>query len=460
MKRDILKSFIIFLSIVCGVILCVQIASDFIMAESEPFTAIISANSSSVSEGDALMVDINYSVSYEFDEYIAIVLPSGDFFCLDEYDNLVGPNWAVARSTGYTSYGTVRVFDYVMPDTSVVPEGSYEFYVVCVSASADPLDMNNWISWDSIIVNVTEPNDETAPYAVASPAGGTYSSAQHVSLTAYTDSSMTAEESSANIYYTLDGSEPTTESTEYSSPITLTSNTNLKFFAVDLSGNAQDIVTESYVISIPSGGGGGPSPTPTPAPTPGDTTAPYAIASVDGGRYAEAQTITLTAYTDSTMTTEEPTAVIYYTVDGKTPTTDSTVYITPITISENGSLKYFAVDESGNAQEIMTEVYFFDADEDVVASIYYNGNDVSWQEIKVTLNFGSTTEIVLDASNSIPVGATFEWSSLQYEFADSTSATQTLSIPATFMYPFLFVDLTVTHDGESAGTMVLFIFER
>ncbi|URZ01026.1 TIM-barrel domain-containing protein [Clostridium felsineum] len=75
----------------------------------------------------------------------------------------------------------------------------------------------------------------------ASVKGGTYSTSQTVSLT----SSM----NDATIYYTLDGSTPTTSSAKYTGPITINSTTTLKFIAVGSQGNQSDVYTEVYNIN-------------------------------------------------------------------------------------------------------------------------------------------------------------------------------------------------------------------
>jgi hypothetical protein len=79
----------------------------------------------------------------------------------------------------------------------------------------------------------------------ASPPGGTYHSPQSVTLA----SSRTP----STIFYTTDGSTPTTSSTSGPSPVILTVSTNstLKFFAQDSHGNTSPIVTSAYTILLP-----------------------------------------------------------------------------------------------------------------------------------------------------------------------------------------------------------------
>jgi hypothetical protein len=51
---------------------------------------------------------------------------------------------------------------------------------------------------------------------------------------------------------------------------------------------------------------------------------------------------------------------IYYTTDGITPTTASTVYPAPLTIAATTTLKYFATDIAGNSEAVKTHVYIID----------------------------------------------------------------------------------------------------
>ncbi|MFA6296158.1 MAG: chitobiase/beta-hexosaminidase C-terminal domain-containing protein [Patescibacteria group bacterium] len=85
--------------------------------------------------------------------------------------------------------------------------------------------------------------DYIAPTTTASPAGGTYETDQTVTLTA-TDADSTISAT----YYTTDGTTPTTSSTVYTSPITISQDTTLKFFSVDSLGNSEEVKTETYII--------------------------------------------------------------------------------------------------------------------------------------------------------------------------------------------------------------------
>jgi len=90
--------------------------------------------------------------------------------------------------------------------------------------------------------------DTIPPTTTASPAGGIYSSAQSVTLTCSDGTGSGCDK----IYYTTDGTTPTTSSPVYSSPINISVTTTLKFFAKDLAGNSETVKTEIYTID--SGG--------------------------------------------------------------------------------------------------------------------------------------------------------------------------------------------------------------
>lgn len=94
----------------------------------------------------------------------------------------------------------------------------------------------------SATVLVTPP-PATAPPQFSPPAG-TYSTSQTVTLTDTTPGST--------MYYTLDGSDPTSGSAVYSGPIAVTSTETIKAIATASGGAASPISTASYTIGAPS----------------------------------------------------------------------------------------------------------------------------------------------------------------------------------------------------------------
>jgi regulation of enolase protein 1 (concanavalin A-like superfamily) len=85
--------------------------------------------------------------------------------------------------------------------------------------------------------------DTTPPSVGASPRGGSFSSAQSVTLTA------TDNNPGPSIYFTTNGATPTSSSTRYSGPISIAATTTLKFIAVDAAGNSSATGNETYTIA-------------------------------------------------------------------------------------------------------------------------------------------------------------------------------------------------------------------
>jgi hypothetical protein len=77
------------------------------------------------------------------------------------------------------------------------------------------------------------------PVTNASLASGIYAVSKNVVLTTNLTST---------IYYTTDGTTPTTSSAVYSSPIPINQTTTIKYFAVDSLGNHESVKTQRYTI--------------------------------------------------------------------------------------------------------------------------------------------------------------------------------------------------------------------
>ena len=80
----------------------------------------------------------------------------------------------------------------------------------------------------------------------------------------------------------------------------------------------------------------------------GDKTAPVTTASPLGGTFSSAVTVTLSV---------NEAATTYFTTDGSTPTTSSTVYSAPLTFSTTTTLKYFSKDTAGNSETVKSQTY-------------------------------------------------------------------------------------------------------
>jgi hypothetical protein len=83
-------------------------------------------------------------------------------------------------------------------------------------------------------------NYGTANTPTASPAGGTYSSSQNVTLSTTTGG--------ADIYYTTNGDSPTISSTHYTGAIAVSSSQTIKAIAIKAGMTNSDVMSETYTI--------------------------------------------------------------------------------------------------------------------------------------------------------------------------------------------------------------------
>ena len=91
----------------------------------------------------------------------------------------------------------------------------------------------------SPIYNQTYIIDKTIPTASVNIEGGLYNATKTVTI------SMSEV---GKIYYTINGTNPTNNSTLYTKPLTINSTTTLKYLAIDLAGNKSIVYTETYTI--------------------------------------------------------------------------------------------------------------------------------------------------------------------------------------------------------------------
>ena len=168
----------------------------------------------------------------------------------------------------------------------------------------------------SAMMSATYTLNVTAP--TANPAGGTYNDVQSVTLSTTT--------SGASIYYTLDGSTPTSAGTQYTAPISITASSTLRAIAAKAGLDDSTIMSATYTLAVA-------------APS----------ASVAAGTYNDVQSVTLSSAT--------PGASIYYTLDGSTPNTASTLYTGPVSVAASGTLKAIAAKGGMGSSGVMSATY-------------------------------------------------------------------------------------------------------
>jgi len=175
----------------------------------------------------------------------------------------------------------------------------------------------------------------TVAIPTASPAGGTYSSSQNVTLSDAT--------SGATICYTTDGSAPAaatpgtcSNGTTYSGPISLAANTTLEAIGTLAGDNNSFMMTDVYTI--------------------GGSTVAVPMANPPAGTYSSSQSVTLSDATNG--------AAICYTTDGSTPTATTpgtcshgTTYSSSINVAASTTITAIGTIATGTNSPVMTGAY-------------------------------------------------------------------------------------------------------
>jgi Uncharacterized protein conserved in bacteria len=155
---------------------------------------------------------------------------------------------------------------------------------------------------------------------VFSPDGGTYSSAQEVTMNSGTRGAV--------IRYTTDGSIPNSSSPVCTGPITISQSTTIKAIASFKGMTDSEVATASYSI-LPKVE----KPTFDPIPS----------------KYIYSQEATINCGTDG--------AVIKYTTDGTTPGADSALYTGPIILTDSTTIKAIAFKDNMIDSSVSTAYY-------------------------------------------------------------------------------------------------------
>jgi peptidoglycan/xylan/chitin deacetylase (PgdA/CDA1 family) len=220
---------------------------------------------------------------------------------------------------------------------------------------------------------VVNRGDVTAPTTTiacnGSPCSSGYKSAVTATLSATDNNGGTGVDKT---YYTTDGSTPTTASTVYTGPFTISSTATVKFFSTDVAGNAEAV--KSQLVTI-------------------DTTRPSAPSASCNGTTCSTgwyNTSPVTVGLSATDTGGSGVASIYYTTNGSAPTTASTVYTGPFPISQTTTIRAIAVDAAGNQSPASSRTVRIDAAAPTVSMTSPANGSTLHRGTKVTLSAGAT----------------------------------------------------------------------
>jgi peptidoglycan/xylan/chitin deacetylase (PgdA/CDA1 family) len=191
----------------------------------------------------------------------------------------------------------------------------------------------------------------------------------------------------ASAHYTTDGTTPTQSSPTYTGPFNLTSSATVQYRSWDNAGNAE--TTHSQAVQIQQSG---------------DTTPPTTTISCNGAACAS------TPYTGQVAVTLSATDnpggwgvdKTYYTTDGSTPTTSSTVYTGPVTLTQTSTVKFFSTDLAGNAESVNSQPIQVQPYKTVVSLTFDDAYQNQWLYLRPLLqshNMNATIYVITSDSD-------------------------------------------------------------
>jgi uncharacterized repeat protein (TIGR03803 family) len=238
------------------------------------------------------------------------------------------PTFSVAAGT-YDTTQTVKISDttagatiyYTTNDTTPTTSSTKYTEEITVSATEtiEAIAVATGVS-PSAVASATytiEPQAETPTIA---PPAGAYSAPLPITITDSTPG--------ATIYYTTNGTTPSSSSTKYTVPFNISASTTVQAIAIAPDYVDSDVASAAYIIG-----------TPTATPT----------FSVKAGTYTTAQSVSIDDATKG--------AVIYYTTDGIAPTTASTKYTKPLTVSTTETVEAMAVASGDQPSAVFSAAY-------------------------------------------------------------------------------------------------------
>jgi peptidoglycan/xylan/chitin deacetylase (PgdA/CDA1 family) len=248
-------------------------------------------------------------------------------------------------------------------------------YSICTASSGwiDLGDLNTFLAWVqnagqpggapagaafSTIAAAAAPADTAAPATTIACNGSSCQPSTYTSTVTVSLSAADLGSGVASTHYTTDGSTPALSSPTYTGAFPVTSTTTVQYRSWDNAGNAEAAHSQLVQVQLP------------PDTTPPTTTIACNGAPCTNASYTGPVTVTLSA-------ADNPggwgVANTYYTTDGSTPTTSSTVYSGPFTVKQNTTVSFFSTDLAGNAEQPNSQAIGFKT----VVSLTFDDGDES-----------------------------------------------------------------------------------
>ena len=233
-------------------------------------------------------------------------------------------------------------------------------------------------------------------------AGGTYTGTQSVSLSDTT--------SGALIYYTTNGTTPSTASSQFipGTPLTISASETVEAIAVESGYTQSAVASATYTINA----------------LPVAATPTFSLA---GGTYTGTQSVSLSDTTSG--------ALIYYTTNGTTPSTASSQFIpgTPLTISASETVEAIAVESGYTQSAVASATYTIASSAPVEVSLVAAANVVGLSSPGTAVT-GGGIDGSGNAFDAALLGTSITWSGMTFAFGtegvNDAVSSATISLPA------------------------------
>jgi len=228
--------------------------------------------------------------------------------------------------------------------------------------------------------------------------------------------SLSHKDSSAAIYYTLDGSAPSTSSTRYTEPVKVSSTTKMRAIAVTSKFSDSSIL--EYTIKVP----------PVAKPTVNVTSGVVSDSLIASG-------------TKLALVTSTSGATLYYTTDGQEPTTSSNKYSEPLTITKDITIKVIGIANGMAKSETATFTYKIGKTHSINASAGKGGSisptgntlalETTSKTFTITPNAGFKIGSVTVNGTSVGAVSSYEFKNITGGHTISVTFIESVDIPFT-----------------------------